>query len=136
MRKIMRIKTKGIFTLITQMIEIPKDFTGLIHIFSTHTTCGIKILENETLLKTDYQRFLEKQAPSFGSYSHNIIEYRDVPPEERLNGHSHIRVLFFQTSETIPVKNGKMLLGKWQDIFLVDLDPSREREIIITLCKI
>ena len=132
----MNIKTKGIFTLITQMIEIPKDFTGLINIFSTHTTCGVRILENETLLMTDYRRFLEKQAPLDGFYAHNIIEARDVPPDERINGHSHIRTLFFPTSETIPVKNGKMLLGKWQDIFLVDLDPSREREIIITLCKI
>jgi len=134
----MKITTIGIFTRITNQIdlEIPRDFTGLIHIFSCHTTCGVRILENETLLKTDYQRFLEKQAPLDSFYAHNIIEARDVPPEERINGHSHIRTLFFPTSETIPVKNGKMLLGKWQDIFLVDLDPSREREIIITLCKI
>ena len=132
----MIIQTNGIFTKITELIKIPEDFNGLVNIFSRHTTCGVRILENETLLMTDYQRFLEKQAPLDAFYAHNIIEARDVPPEERLNGHSHIRVLFFQTSETIPVKNGKMLLGKWQDIFLVDLDPSRLREIIITLCKI
>ena len=134
----MNIKTKGIFTMITVQVslEIPNNFNGLVNIFSRHTTCGVRILENETLLMTDYRRFLEKQAPLDGFYAHNIIEARDVPPDERINGHSHIRTLFFPTSETIPVKNGKMLLGKWQDIFLVDLDPSREREIIITLCKI
>ena len=134
----MNIKTKGIFTMITVQVslEIPNNFNGLVNIFSRHTTCGVRILENETLLMTDYQRFLEKQAPLDSFYAHNIIEARDVPPDERINGHSHIRTLFFPTSETIPVKNGKMLLGKWQDIFLVDLDPSREREIIITLCKI
>ena len=132
----MIIQTNGIFTKITELIKIPEDFNGLVNIFSRHTTCGVRILENETLLMTDYQRFLEKQAPLDAFYAHNIIEARDVPPDERINGHSHIRTLFFQTSETIPVKNGKMLLGKWQDIFLVDLDPSRLREIIITLCKI
>ena len=132
----MIIQTNGIFTKITELIKIPEDFNGLVNIFSRHTTCGVRILENETLLMTDYQRFLEKQAPLDAFYAHNIIEARDVPPDERINGHSHIRTLFFQTSETIPVKNGKMLLGKWQDIFLVDLDPSREREIVITLCKI
>jgi len=133
----MIIKTKGIFTMITNQIEleIPRGFNGLINIFSCHTTCGVRILENETLLKTDYQRFLEKQAPLDAFYAHNIIEARDVPPEERINGHSHIRTLFFPTSETIPVENGKMLLGKWQDIFLVDLDPSRLRNLIITFIK-
>jgi thiamine phosphate synthase YjbQ (UPF0047 family) len=36
------------------------------------------------------------------------------------------------TSETIPVENGKMLLGKWQSVFLVELDPARDREVIIS----
>jgi len=132
-RRKLNIKTNGIFTKITYKVELPKNFTGMINIFLKHTTCGIRILEDEILLRTDYQRFLEKIAPEKGFYAHNIIEARDVPPEERINGHSHIRTLFFPTSETIPVENGKMLLGKWQDIFLVDLDPSREREVIITL---
>ena len=129
----LKIKTNGIFTKITDSFIIPENFTGMMNIFSQHTTCGIKILEDEILLRTDYRRFLDRQAPEKGYYAHNNIEERDVPPEERLNGHSHIRTLFFPTSETIPVENGKMLLGKWQDIFLVDLDPSRWREVIITL---
>jgi len=131
----MIIQTNGIFTKITELIKIPKDFNGLINIFSRHTTCGVRILEDESLLKTDYQRFLEKQAPLEGFYAHNIIEARDVPPEERINGHSHIRTLFFPTSETIPVREGKMSLGKWQDIFLVDLDPSRDRELVLTFIQ-
>lgn len=128
----MKIKTTKTFTDITDEIKIPKGFNGLVNIFSRHTTAGIRILESETLLMADYQRILEEFAPETGFYAHNIIEARDVPPTERINGHSHIRTLFFPTSETIPIKNGKMLLGKWQRIFLVELDPKRTREVIIT----
>jgi len=128
----MKIETTKTFTDITDLVKIPKGFNGLVNIFSRHTTAGVRILENEKLLLADYERILEQFAPKTGFYAHNIIDARDVPPTERINGHSHIRTLFFPTSETIPIVKGKMLLGKWQRIFLVELDPLREREIIIT----
>ena len=56
----------------------------------------------------------------------------DVPVNENVNGHSHIRSLFFNSSENIPIKNGKLLLGKWKKLFFVELDPVRDRELIIT----
>ena len=56
----------------------------------------------------------------------------DVPVDEKINGHSHIRSLFFNSSENIPVKNSKLLLGKWKRVFFVELDPMRERELILT----
>jgi len=134
---VLKFKTEKIFTNITPNIQgqIPVNFCGLVHIFSRHTTSGIRILEDETLLKADYERFLDELAPEHGFYAHNIIDGRDVPPEERLNGHSHIRTLLFPTSETVPIENGKLMLGKWQEIFLVELDPTREREIVISFMK-
>ncbi|MFW7381479.1 MAG: YjbQ family protein [Oligoflexus sp.] len=48
------------------------------------------------------------------------------------DGHSHIKSLLFNTSETIPVKDGEMQLGKWQRIMAVELDSPRDREIILT----
>ena len=39
---------------------------------------------------------------------------------------------FFNSSENIPVKNSKLLLGKWKRVFFVELDPMRERELILT----
>ena len=69
-------------------------------------------------------------------YLHDLISLRDdVPPEERINGHSHIRSLFFNSSETVPVSEGTLLLGEWKDIFVVELDPGREREIICTFVE-
>ena len=58
-----------------------------------------------------------------------------MPQDERVNGHSHIRSLFFNSSETIPVENGKLILGKYKKVFGIELDPIRDREIICTFVK-
>ena len=69
-------------------------------------------------------------------YLHDLISLRaDVKPDERINGHSHIRSMFFNNSETIPVSSGKLVLGHWKKIFFIELDPIREREIILTFIK-
>jgi len=132
--KSIKFNTVKTFTDITPDIRkiVPEGFNGLVHVFSKHTTSAIKILEDEILLKADYMNFLEEVAPEDAHYQHNHIGIRDVPPEERINGHSHIRALFFPTSEMIPVADGKLVLGKWQTLFLVELDPTREREVVIT----
>ena len=66
-------------------------------------------------------------------YLHDMISLRpETPEDERVNGHSHIRSLFFNSSETIPVNKGKLLLGEWKRIFFVELDPMRNRELIVT----
>jgi len=66
-------------------------------------------------------------------YLHDLISLRnDVPVDERINGHSHIRHLFFNSSETIPIDQGKLILGEWKQLFAVELDPVRDRELIVT----
>jgi secondary thiamine-phosphate synthase enzyme len=128
--KRLKYKTKGIFTNITNDIT-PTVENGLCVVFTPHTTCGIKILEDETLLIKDMEAFLERLAPKCGVYAHDYIEKRDVPPTERINGYSHIRAMVLPQSVTIPVKDGKLCLGKWQSVFFIELDPIREREVII-----
>ena len=100
----------------------------------------IKILENEILLHADIRFFLDKTFPKHKPdnrrYLHDLISLRqDVDENERINAFSHMRGLFFNTSETVPVSDGKLLLGKWQSIFFVELDPIRDREYIITFCE-
>ena len=131
---ILKFKTNSVFNNITDKI-IPDIDNGLCVIYSTHTTCGIAILEDETLLRGDMKEFLDRLAPESGIYAHNDIVHRDVPPEERLNGYSHIRSLLFPTSIVIPIEKRKLMLGKWQNIFLVDLDPTRERTIVVKTIK-
>ena len=114
--------------------------SGLVNIYSTHTSAFIKILENEILLHADIRFFLDKTFPKHKPdnrrYLHDLISLRqDVDENERINAFSHMRGLFFNTSETVPVSEGKLLLGKWQSIFFVELDPIRDREYIITFCE-
>jgi len=135
-RTVLNITTEKQFTDITEDIEallpISNEFK-LVNIFSTHTTAGIKILENELLSLSDIEVFLEKLAPKNGDYRHDMVLLRDVPIEERINGVAHIRSLFFNSSETIPFVKRKLDLGRWQRIFLVELDGIRDREVIVTI---
>lgn len=116
---------------IKDIVKQTKIKNGQIIIYTRHTTMGIKIMETEALLLNDFKNFLFRLAPKNGIYYHNEVEKRQVPDNERLNAHSHIWSLFINTSETIPIIDGKMCLGKWQNIVLVECDAGRDREIII-----
>ena len=136
-------KSFKLFTNITSVIE--KEVanwgkSGIVNIFSQHTSAFIKITEDEVLLHADIRFFLDKTFPKIKPdnrrYLHDLLTIRkDVDETERINAFSHMRGLFFSTSETIPVEKGKLLLGKWQSVFFVELDPIRSREYIITFCE-
>ena len=86
---------------------------GCVVIYSKHTTSSIRINENEKRLAKDMKEFLEKLAPREGHYLHDDIEMRpDCNPNERLNGHAHLKNLLLNSSEFIPVQKGKMVLGR------------------------
>jgi len=131
------------FIDITDIVETDVKLSqvkkGMLFINSMHTTFGLKIMENELLSLNDIDDFLEKLAPMNGEYKHNKVKLREVPPNERLNGASHIRMLFFNTQIAIPIENGKLLLGKWQRIFAIETDCDQKdfrlRELIITIIK-
>ena len=140
----LKFKTDKMFTDITDQIEaiLPKKFEGLVNVFSPHTTCCVWQTENEILHLVDVRFFLDKQVPYVKQpegehrnvkYLHDMMSLRpEVPVNEKINGHSHIRSMFFNSSENIPVKDNKLLVGKWKRLFFVELDPVRERELIVT----
>ena len=141
---ILNFKTDKMFTDISDDVQalIPENFEGLVNIYSPHTTCCVFQTENELLHLVDVRFFLDKHVPYVKQpegehrnvkYLHDMMSLRaDVPVDEKINGHSHIRALFFNSSENIPIKNGKLRLGRWKRVFFVELDPVRERELIIT----
>lgn len=134
-RKECIIRTEKQFTSlkreINELIEGQKGM-GMVNVFVTHTTCAIKIMEGELLLLSDVHSFLSKTWPRDAEYRHDIIGIRDVPTNERVNGFSHMRQLFFSCDVNIPVHDGEMMLGEWQDVFLVEFDPERDRKVIVT----
>jgi secondary thiamine-phosphate synthase enzyme len=143
--KELEINTTKQFTLITKELESFVSeielANGVVEVFTPHTTTGLMITENELLHLVDIRFFLDKVAPfkkepegPHGNvkYLHDLISLRnDVPADEPVNGHSHIRRLFFQSSVRVPVVNGKLYLGDWSDVFFVELDPGRDRKMIV-----
>lgn len=132
-----KIKTDSgthLYNLTEKIKEIVADSqikSGQVLIFTRHTTTALSINENETRLLEDIRLFLEKIAPKNGRYLHDDTHLRDCLPDERINGHSHLKALFLNKSETIPLNDGSLALGQWQSVIFFELDGSREREIII-----
>jgi secondary thiamine-phosphate synthase enzyme len=117
-----------------EVVAASKIQNGQVLIYSGHTTAGIVINENESLLLQDFQRLLYRLVPIDERYSHDLFELkRTTRSDGRSNGHSHCKNLLVGASEVIPIENGKMLLGKLQSIFLVELDGARKREIIVQI---
>lgn len=108
---------------------------GFAIVFTRHTTAAIRINENEPLLLRDMEEFLRKVAPAHVYYNHNDFSRRtaNMSDGEQPNGHSHCQQLLLGASEAIPIVDGQLLLGRWQRLFLVELDRGREREVVVQL---
>lgn len=85
---------------------------GIITLFCRHTSCSLLIMENaDPSVRVDLDRYIEKLAPENDPmYTHTFEGSDDMP--------AHIKTALSNTSETIPLSNGSMVLGTWQGIFL------------------
>ena len=107
---------------------------GTVTVQSLHTTAAIVINENEPLLLDDLGRILASWAPTDARYSHDDFELRtaNMTPDERPNGHAHARAMALQVSATLAVIGTQVQLGRWQRIFLAELDGPRSRRVLVT----
>ncbi len=141
--KTISIKTKKAFEYIDitdkveQLLKQSKIKNGIVVVFSKHTTLAIRINEKEKGFFGDFKDFIRKLLPSNKYYRHNDLKIRtenlvcSPGATDCLNGHSHCQTMLLNTSETIPAVEGKMCLGMWQRVLALELDESREREILI-----
>jgi secondary thiamine-phosphate synthase enzyme len=108
---------------------------GMMNIQTLHTTTGIVVNEHEPLLLADFETLLERVARADRHYHHDDRSVRtvNVTEGERPNGHAHCRALLLSASACINVKNGRLVLGRWQRIFFVELDGPRERQISMVM---
>jgi secondary thiamine-phosphate synthase enzyme len=107
---------------------------GLISVFCPHTTAAVRINHNEPLLMQDIMKTLYKMVPIDISYSHDLFEVRqNVSPNERSNGHAHIKAFLLGSSETLPIEKSKLVLGGKQSVFFVELDGGRSRQVFVKI---
>lgn len=105
---------------------------GQVTVFVPHTTMGIAINHNESLLLQDFMRVLYRVVPVDDQYSHDLFELRrGVKSDGRSNGHSHCKQLLLGAGETMLVERGKLLLNDLQSIFAVEFDGARKRDVIV-----
>ncbi len=111
---------------ITSMVEkAVKDSgirNGLVTVFIPGATGAITTIEFEPNLVQDFKDILEKLVPKTGHYRHPV------------NGHSHLRASILGPSLSVPVADGNLILGTWQQIVFVELDVRpRSRRLIVQI---
>lgn len=92
---------------------------GLAHVFAPHATGVIILTEHEPSLDNDIRNFLEKLIPKRASYQHPV------------NAHSHLRSTLLCPDRTLPVVDGRVILGTWQSLVFVETDVHPRRRTVI-----
>jgi secondary thiamine-phosphate synthase enzyme len=100
---------------------------GLVTIFVVGSTAAVTTIEFEPGAVADLNRVFEDIAPRHGDYKHHLRWGDD-------NGSSHVRAALLGPSLTVPVADGRLLLGTWQQIMLLEFDTrARKREVVFQL---
>ena len=97
---------------------------GICVLFTQHTTCGLTINENaDPDVKSDMLGFLKRLIPQ---YEPNFKHFEH-------NSDAHIKSSLVGSSVTVPFAGGKLLLGRWQGIYLCEFDGPRERTVLVKI---
>jgi secondary thiamine-phosphate synthase enzyme len=127
-----RLQFIDVTELVAERVRRSAVANGLALVQSRHTTAAMVVNEAEPRLLEDFRALLERWAPRGFTYRHNDLAARtDVPPDERPNGDSHARALLLGVSVCLNVADGRLDLGTWQRVFLVELDGPRQRSFSI-----
>lgn len=126
-----KVKTKGncdIIEITPQVNKILRDTdikNGVVTVFNVGSTAGITTTEYEPgLVNFDIATAFEGIAPADGRYEHEETWHDD-------NGHAHVRATLLGPSLSVPIVDGGLTLGTWQQIILVDFDTrARTRTVI------
>ena len=98
---------------------------GLVCVFARGSTVAVTTMEYETGGVSDLQALLDRLVPAQGGYEHNRLNHDT-------NAHAHLRAAVIGPSETIPLVDGRLALGTWQQIVLLDFD-DRPRTRTVTV---
>jgi len=112
---------------VQKVVKKSKVKEGQVTVFVPGATASVTAIEYESGLLSDFKEMFERIIPEGMDYAHNE-RWQDG------NGHSHVRASVLGASFTVPFTNGKLLLGTWQHIVLVDFDNRpRERRVIVQI---
>ena len=99
--------------------------SGVAVVFAIGATVGVTTMEYEPGGVQDLREMLERLIPAEGDYEHNRLNHDS-------NSHAHQRASVIGPSETVPVLDGRLALGTWQQLVLLDFDDrARQRTVVV-----
>lgn len=126
------VKTRGELDIVDVTGEIEKIVSktgiknGIANVFVPGSTGAVTTIEYEPGLLKDFPNALERLAPRSAEYEHEKAWHDG-------NGHSHVRASIIGPSITIPIRDGALRLGTWQQVVFVELDVRpRSRRLVVT----
>ena len=130
-----KISTKGnsdIINITPQIEEITQSqklTDGILFLSVIGSTAALTTMEYESGLVKDLKQTFDELLPYKEDYAHNFTWSDD-------NGHSHLRSSFIKTHMFVSVTKGRLDLGTWQQVVLIDFDTRpRKREIVVQVVK-
>ena len=129
----MKINTsgKGVYELtydVERLVAESGVRDGLVNVFNRHTSSSLVLMENaDPTACRDLEAYFDHLVPEDTPYFQHTYEGPDDMP-------SHIRMALTRSSETIPLEQGRMMLGTWQGLFLFEHRKARhQREVVVTI---
>ena len=112
---------------VAQIVSASRIRAGMVNVFNVGSTAAVGTIEFEPGLEQDLPAILDKLIPPSRHYGHEQAWHDG-------NGHSHLQATLLGPSLTVPIAEGKLALGTWQQIFHLECDVrGRQRSIIITV---
>lgn len=132
-QRIFEIETSGnghvqdVTSSVASIVNASRIETGIVHVFNLGSTASIASIEFEPGLQRDLPELLNQLIPPSRDYGHEQTWHDG-------NGHSHLQATWLGPSVTIPVTEGKLALGSWQQIVHVECDVrARSRRVVVTV---
>jgi len=101
--------------------------TGMVNVFNVGSTAAVGTIEFEPGLEEDLPNLLDKLVPPSRNYGHEKAWHDG-------NGHSHLQATMLGPSLTVPIADGRLILGTWQQIFHLECDvTNRQRTVVVTV---
>jgi secondary thiamine-phosphate synthase enzyme len=123
-------RPKGIHLVTDELLSMGELSTvrvGLLHLHLLHTSAGLCLNENASPeVRVDLELWFEEAVPFTGRYQHSEEGFDDMP--------AHIKTILTGSSLTIPISDGKPMLGPWQGIYLCEFRLSAgSRNCVLTI---
>lgn len=128
-----RVELRSITREIAEFVGQTPIRDGIVHISSLHTTAGLMMNEVQGALLSDVTNMFEQIIPSAVYYKHNDPMLSDC---DRRNADAHLRAIVVGHSVSIPIIDGKLKIGTWQNVLLTEFDGPNNRKIHIQVMGI